>query len=185
MGSYSCFSEGTDVCTSTTHNCDVNADCVPYLENLSTYWCKCRTGLVGWGLRGQCRDIDECDEGIHTCTEYQVCDNLDRSKQSNGYNCIGNAYGNCETNTECGRQEVCKNGGCFCRVGFVPIDHVDSHLPDDCYRPNPSKLWPSNKSTPCGSPADQFNLDPRITFNCKVTQKQGFIKTTCTFSCKG
>lgn len=32
------------ICETSGHNCDKNADCVPYPENPATYWCKCHEG---------------------------------------------------------------------------------------------------------------------------------------------
>jgi fibulin 1/2 len=68
LGSYTCIpgklkkSKKEDfVCAKGNHNCDKHADCMQYDNTQSSFWCKCRKGLVGWGSKGQCADIDECE----------------------------------------------------------------------------------------------------------------------------
>ena len=68
--------------------CDINAKCVP-IENsimrlsndFGKYQCVCNDGYRGSGKA--CRDINECSEGLHDCTDNQNCINIEP-----GFECI-------------------------------------------------------------------------------------------------
>ncbi|XP_029030641.1 nidogen-2 [Betta splendens] len=67
--------EGTALvnpCYAGNHDCDTTAQCVP-LEG-QDFQCKCATGYRGDGRN--CYDVDECAEGLTSCTAHAQCVNL-------------------------------------------------------------------------------------------------------------
>jgi len=66
---FTCFTD-LEECSTNTHNCDVNADCV---NTVGSYSCKCRAGYTGDGQT--CNDLDECSSNSHSCDVNAVCNN--------------------------------------------------------------------------------------------------------------
>jgi len=66
---FTCFTD-LDECSTHTHNCDVNADCI---NTVGSYSCTCKAGYSGDGQT--CTDVDECSSNSHSCDVNAVCSN--------------------------------------------------------------------------------------------------------------
>ena len=74
----------TNECSSKSHNCNTNADC---LNSVGGFDCVCHTGFSGDGVA--CQDIDECLTKTHNCEMDTICENLPGSficKEGKGRN---------------------------------------------------------------------------------------------------
>uniref|UniRef100_A0A7N5ZTL7 Nidogen 2a (osteonidogen) n=1 Tax=Anabas testudineus TaxID=64144 RepID=A0A7N5ZTL7_ANATE len=59
-------------CYAGNHDCDTTAQCIP--QEGQAFQCKCATGFTGDGRN--CYDIDECAEGLSSCSAHSQCVNL-------------------------------------------------------------------------------------------------------------
>ena len=63
--------------------------------------CQCNAGYIGDGAEGTCVDIDECNDGSHTCDQNATCTNND-----GGFYCACNVGWNTGGN---GQADTCHN----------------------------------------------------------------------------
>ena len=92
VGSFSCSDR--DECSSPSLNtCPANSSCVNVRATKKWprgYQCFCDNGYHGvQNSLGEleCVDVNECESGLHSCVENSDCTNVDRHKDSRGYQC--------------------------------------------------------------------------------------------------
>ncbi|KAL9961341.1 hypothetical protein ACROYT_G030259 [Oculina patagonica] len=131
--------EDIDECTTVTHNCPANTDCV---NTHGSYNCTCKSGYTGDGLN--CTDVDECAAPVDPCNVVanSACNNNVGSYNcqcnygfiNNGANCedvdecTGGAH-NCPANADC----VNNHGSytCTCKSGYTGDGHNCADI-DEC-----------------------------------------------------
>uniref|UniRef100_A0A7N5ZV80 Nidogen 2a (osteonidogen) n=1 Tax=Anabas testudineus TaxID=64144 RepID=A0A7N5ZV80_ANATE len=130
-------------CYAGNHDCDTTAQCIP--QEGQAFQCKCATGFTGDGRN--CYDIDECAEGLSSCSAHSQCVNLPGSHRCqchSGYE-FGYDGRTCVDIDECSSSPChvnarCVNGlgsfHCQCLPGFYGdgfyCSQQDVHLKTQC-----------------------------------------------------
>uniref|UniRef100_A0A7N6FEM8 Nidogen 2a (osteonidogen) n=1 Tax=Anabas testudineus TaxID=64144 RepID=A0A7N6FEM8_ANATE len=125
-------------CYAGNHDCDTTAQCIP--QEGQAFQCKCATGFTGDGRN--CYDIDECAEGLSSCSAHSQCVNLPGSHRCqchsgyefgyDGRTCVAmtqcvRCSGMCGGETSC--QCVCV---CVC-VSFYVCGYIDECSSSPCH----------------------------------------------------
>ena len=124
-----------DPCSKGTHDCDANAFCQQDAKDPRGYVCKCRPGYGPLGddqvgiPEKKCFDVDECETGLHNCSQVQECHNTIGSfvclcpagMEGDGLTCED--VNECELGIDqCSVHATCKNTigsyQCICDKGF-------------------------------------------------------------------
>ncbi|XP_050988516.1 nidogen-2 [Labeo rohita] len=117
--------EEVNPCYSGNHDCDTTAQCVPGEGQL--FLCQCATGYRGDGRN--CYDVDECAEGLSSCSAHSYCVNLPGSHRcqcESGFE-FGFDGRTCQDVDECRdqpchTQALCSNSPgsfqCQCQPGY-------------------------------------------------------------------
>ncbi|KAI5643950.1 calcium-binding EGF domain-containing protein [Phthorimaea operculella] len=164
-GSYECscqegYEKRGDACVEGSYECSCQEGyekrgdaCVGKLDQLfhnteGSYECLCRTGYELDEDGANCRDVDECEKGDHTCQ--QICSNTEGSYEClcrTGYE-LDEDGANCRDVGECDKgdhtcQQICSNTEgsyeCSCQEGYekrgdacVDKDGVNCRDVDEC-----------------------------------------------------
>uniref|UniRef100_A0A7N5ZYA1 Nidogen 2a (osteonidogen) n=1 Tax=Anabas testudineus TaxID=64144 RepID=A0A7N5ZYA1_ANATE len=110
-------------CYAGNHDCDTTAQCIP--QEGQAFQCKCATGFTGDGRN--CYDIDECAEGLSSCSAHSQCVNLPGSHRCqchsgyefgyDGRTCTNGAMTQCvRCSGMCGGETSCQ---CVCVCVYI------------------------------------------------------------------
>ncbi|XP_078352232.1 uncharacterized protein LOC144636904 [Oculina patagonica] len=149
-----------DECTTATHSCPANADCV---NTNGSYNCTCKSGYSGDGLN--CSDIDECAASVDPCDAVvnSTCKNTNGS-----YIC------------QCKDGLVKNKNGSLCGVGAVITQKPPSLIVEEGYnlslvcqatgQPKPTVTWQKAYSH---LPRGKTTVVDGILTICNITKADG------------